>query len=69
MPIGVTPRRTSPEDEKLTHVGPGTPYGEPFHRYWPPVALSSRSDDIPLVMRSLDEDLVVFRDFDGWDGK
>ena len=55
----------SPEDEELTHVGPGTPCGELFRRFWQPVALASKLGDVPLAVRILGEDLVAFRDLEG----
>ncbi len=56
-------RRDVPaEDAELTHVGPGTPCGELMRGYWHPVALSSDVTDLPLAVRVLGEDLVVFRD-------
>src|SRR5581483_1058955 len=45
-----------------THVGPGTPCGEYFRRFWLPVGLSSALDDLPRAVRILGEDLVLFRD-------
>jgi nitrite reductase/ring-hydroxylating ferredoxin subunit len=53
------------EDEELTHVGPGTPCGEYLRRFWQPVCLSEQLTDLPLAIRIMDEDLVVFRDFSG----
>ena len=47
-------RDVPPEDAELTHVGPGTPCGEWFRRFWQPVAI-----------RILGEDLVLFRDRSG----
>src|SRR5579864_1200759 len=58
--------RTIPsEDDELTHVGPGTPMGELFRRYWQPVAVSDELTDRPQRLRILGEDLVVFRDLEG----
>ncbi|MGE3644096.1 MAG: Rieske 2Fe-2S domain-containing protein [Beijerinckiaceae bacterium] len=58
-----------PEDnERLTRVGPGTPAGELFRRYWQPAGLSSElpeADGAPLRVRLLGEDLIAFRDSDG----
>ena len=54
-----------PEDEELTHVGPGTPGGEYLRCFWHPVAMTSELTDIPLLVRILEEDLVLFRDLDG----
>jgi hypothetical protein len=45
------------EDEKLTHVGPGTPCGEYLHRFWQPVALAKGVQELPLRVRLLGEDL------------
>jgi nitrite reductase/ring-hydroxylating ferredoxin subunit len=56
---------TPGEDAFLTHVGFGTPVGELLRRYWQPVALSSELGDLPLKIRILDEELVVFRDTSG----
>ncbi|MGI9332667.1 MAG: Rieske 2Fe-2S domain-containing protein [Gammaproteobacteria bacterium] len=53
------------EDQELTHVGAGTACGEYMRRYWQPVALSEEVGDLPLVMRILGEDLVLFRDRGG----
>ena len=50
------------EDMELTHVGPGTPCGEYFRRFWQPVAHSEDLKELPRVVRVLGEDLVVFRD-------
>lgn len=58
-----------PEDnERLVRVGPGTPAGELFRRYWQPAALSEElpeKDGAPLRVRLLGEDLIAFRDSDG----
>jgi len=48
-------------DAELTSVGPGTPGGEYLRRFWQPVALSSQVTDLPLAVRMLGEDLVIFR--------
>ena len=52
---------TPAEDDRLTHVGPGTPAGELLRRYWQPVALSTEVTDLPRRVRLLGEDLVLFR--------
>ncbi len=58
-----------PEDnERLTRVGPGTPAGELFRRYWQPALLASElpeNDGAPVRVRLLSEDLVAFRDTNG----
>ena len=55
-------REIPDEDEELTHVGPGTPCGEYFRRFWHPVIYSEELLDLPVRIRILGEDLVVFRD-------
>src|SRR5690242_19711981 len=55
------------ENDVLCRVGPGTPGGEWFRRYWEPVALA---DEMPLggapkQVRLLGEDLVLFRNEQG----
>jgi phthalate 4,5-dioxygenase oxygenase subunit len=59
---------TSELNERLTRVGPGTPMGEVFRRYWQPALLSSEipaPDSPPVRVRLLCEDLVAFRDSNG----
>jgi phenylpropionate dioxygenase-like ring-hydroxylating dioxygenase large terminal subunit len=58
-------RGMPPEDEELTRVGPGTPCGEYMRRFWQPVILASELGDLPVKLRILGEDLVVFRDGSG----
>ena len=58
-------RRSAREDAELTHVGPGTPGGEYLRRFWHPIALSSELGELPLAIRILDEELVLFRDGGG----
>lgn len=53
------------ENELLTRVGPGTPGGEMFRRYWHPVGLSADLGSKPKLVRILGEDLVLFRKRDG----
>ncbi len=55
---------TQEENDLLTQVGPGTPAGELFRRFWHPVALSSELPEgsAPLALRLLGEDLTLFRD-------
>ena len=54
-----------PANAAWTRVGPGTPAGEYFRRFWLPVAMSERVEDLPLRVRVLGEDLVLFRDRGG----
>jgi phenylpropionate dioxygenase-like ring-hydroxylating dioxygenase large terminal subunit len=65
---GYQQRDIPTEDAELTHVGPGTPCGEYLRRYWQPVAMASELDDLPLAVRILGEDLVLFRDRSGRTG-
>lgn len=48
-------------DHELAEVGPGTPCGEFFRRYWHPVSLTSELGELPKPVRILGEDLVLFR--------
>ena len=55
-------------NEKLVRVGPGTPAGELFRRYWQPACLASElpeRDGAPIRVRLLGEDLIAFRDTNG----
>jgi nitrite reductase/ring-hydroxylating ferredoxin subunit len=54
--------------EELPRTGPGTKGGEMLRRYWHPVCLSANLKDIPVAVRMLCEDLVVFRDGKGRPG-
>ena len=49
-------------DEELTRVGPGTICGEYFRRYWHPVAMTKQVGELPVLLKVLGEDLVLFRD-------
>ena len=49
----------------LTDVTPGSPCGEYMRRYWHPFMLASELEDLPVAVRLLAEDLVVFRDGSG----
>jgi len=46
----------------IPHVGPGTPAGEWFRRYWLVVGVARDLYDIPQAVKVLGEDLVLFRD-------
>ncbi len=65
------------EQESLARVGPGTPSGEVFRRYWLPVETSANlgggrgqflGTRNPLRLRVLGENLVLFRDGAGKPG-
>ena len=62
---GYNTRPAAEDDSLLTKVGPGTPCGEYMRRYWHPFLLGSELKDLPLPVRLLGEDLVVFRDGSG----
>ena len=51
-----------PPDTFLAEVGPGTPGGEYLRRFWHPVAQTPMLGDLPVPIRILGEDLVIFRD-------
>jgi phthalate 4,5-dioxygenase len=56
------------DSERLTRVGPATPMGKLFRRYWLPALLSeevAERDGAPVRVRLLGEDLVAFRDTNG----
>jgi phthalate 4,5-dioxygenase oxygenase subunit len=56
------------DNELLCRVGPGTPMGELWRRFWFPALLSSelpKADSDPVRVRLLGEDLVAFRDTNG----
>ena len=52
-------------DSLLTDVNPGSPCGEYLRRYWQPFMLAAELKDLPVAVRLLGEDLVVFRDKSG----
>jgi len=58
-------RERPDEDAELTHVGPGTPCGEYFRRFWQPICFSDDLRDVPRRVTILGEELVVFRDLGG----
>ncbi|MDO9436552.1 Rieske 2Fe-2S domain-containing protein [Hydrogenophaga sp.] len=56
------------DNQLLCQIGPGTPMGDVFRRYWNPVLLSEDlpgADSDPVRVRILGEDLVAFRNSDG----
>jgi phthalate 4,5-dioxygenase len=59
---------TKETNERLTQVGPGTPMGDAFRRYWWPACLTEEvpePDGAPVRVRLLGEDLVAYRDTSG----
>ena len=53
------------EDAELTHTGAGTPCGEYLRRFWQPICFTDELRDLPVRVKILGEELVVFRDFQG----
>lgn len=56
---------TREDNRRMTEVGPGTPLGRFFRRYWIPAAVSSEIAEpggAPVRVRLLGERLVAFRD-------
>src|SRR5436853_5275472 len=53
------------EPSPLTEVRPGTAGGEYLRRYWHPIMIESELEELPIALRLLGEDLVIFRDRSG----
>src|ERR687886_2685256 len=56
------------DNEYITRVGPGTPGGKLFRRYWMPALLAEelpKNDCPPVRVKLLSERLVAFRDSRG----
>ena len=56
------------ENDRITHVGAGTPLGNLMRCYWQPALLSEElggPDSAPVRVRLLGEDLIAFRDSEG----
>ena len=53
-------KKVTPAD--IPRVGPGTPAGEWFRKYWLVVGTTQELHDIPQAVKVLGEDLVLFRD-------
>ena len=62
---GYNHRDVPQEDARLTRIGPGTPCGEYFRRFWQPVIFSDELKDLPVSLKIMDEELVAFRDKSG----
>src|SRR5438477_13050535 len=59
---------TTEENDTLCRVGPGTPMGELYRRFWLPALLPielPQPDSDPIRVRILGEDLIAFRDTSG----
>jgi 5,5'-dehydrodivanillate O-demethylase len=59
---------TPEQNQRITRVGSGTPAGEMLRRYWWPVWFSELKAGVPVPVRVLGEDLVLFRDGNGETG-
>lgn len=62
---GYETRLSAHPDEELTQVGPETPCGEYLRRFWHPVYLTNDLCDLPVALKILGEELVLFRDLSG----
>ena len=62
---GYETRLSEHPDEELTQVGPETPCGEYLRRFWHPVYLTNDLCDLPVTLKILGEELVLFRDLSG----
>ena len=51
--------------DQVVRVGPGTPGGSYLRCFWWPVALADEVKDIPVPVKVLGEELVLFRDLSG----
>jgi nitrite reductase/ring-hydroxylating ferredoxin subunit len=51
--------------DEVVRVGPGTPGGNYLRCFWWPVALTDEVKDIPVPVKVLGEELVLFRDLSG----
>src|SRR5262245_19734577 len=64
--IGPYHHREVPEDDhELTRVGPGTPAGEYLRRFWQPIGYTQALRDVPVAVKIMGEELVLFRDKSG----
>jgi hypothetical protein len=59
----ITPSDLSWDD--IVRVGPGTLGGNYLRRFWWPIALSEEVKDIPVPVKALGEELVLFRAISG----
>ncbi len=60
---------TKQQNDRFTHVGPGTPMGELMRRYWQPFATVKQLEDHPTrAVTLLGEHLVGYRDRSGMYG-
>ena len=62
---GYSQSKDRPAGDFPRQVGPGTPGGEYFRRFWHPFLLSEQLGSRPRNVRVLGEDLVLYRDLSG----
>lgn len=62
---GFETRLSGQPDEELTQVEPGTPCGDYLRCFWHPVFLAKELGDLPVALKILGEELVLFRDRSG----
>jgi len=62
---GYHSNKTPQPDRFIAEVGPSTPGGEYQRRFWQPIAYLSELGRVPLRVRALGEDLVVYKDGNG----
>lgn len=65
MALAATKKRTKITDADLPRVGRETPAGQWFRRYWLCVSRAEDLKDLPVPLKILGEDLVLFRDLSG----
>ena len=62
---GYNIRFSSQPDDELTQVSRGTPCGEYLRQFWQPIYINDDLKDLPVAIKILGEDLVLFRDLSG----
>ena len=53
------------DDREFTRCGPGTPAGEYLRRFWHPVAYTHQINDLPIAIKIMCEELVLFKEKGG----
>ena len=62
---GYETRLSVRNDDELTRVGPETPCGEYLRRFWHPIFIADDLKKLPVALKILGEELVLFRDLSG----
>ena len=52
-------------DDELTRVGPETACGEYLRRFWHPIFIADDLGELPVALKILGEELILFRDLSG----